>query len=93
MRLSLQLWDVETGELLWASVAEGAMQNEALSQDPVYFQDIARVAMGSLAMDFLNQRTASRYTPVNVFLNNLIRDFIPKEEPSDKEIPSVSVKQ
>lgn len=63
IRLSLQLWDVETGELLWASVAEGTMQNEALSQDPVYFQDIARAAMGSLAMDFLNQRTASRYTP------------------------------
>ena len=93
MRLSLQLWDVETGELLWASVAEGTMQNEALSQDPVYFQDIARAAMGSLAMDFLNQRTASRYTPVNVLLNDLIRDLIPKEEPSDKEIPDNSVKQ
>jgi len=92
MRLSLQLWDVETGELLWVSVAEGTMQNEALSQDPVYFEDIARAAMGSLAMDFLNQRTASRYTPVNVFLNNLICDFIPKEEPSDKESLSNSVK-
>lgn len=93
MRVSLQLWDVKTGELLWASVAEGTMQNEALSQDPVYFQDIARAAMGSLAMDFMNQRTASRYTPVNVFLNNLIRDFIPREEPSDKENLSHAVKQ
>ena len=46
MRLSLQLWDAETGEILWASMAETTMENEAVSQDPVYLEDMARVSVG-----------------------------------------------
>ena len=48
MQISLQLWDAETGELIWSSVAEAVLANEAISQDPVFFEDAARVALGSL---------------------------------------------
>jgi hypothetical protein len=38
MRISLQLWDARSGELIWASVAEAILANEAVSQDPVFLQ-------------------------------------------------------
>lgn len=41
MRLSLQLWDMRTGELLWTSMAEASLESEAVGQDPVYFEDTA----------------------------------------------------
>ena len=78
MRLSLQLWDMETGELLWASLAETTMQNEALSQDPVYLEDISRATLGSIIADFLHRKRGSIYTPVNKFLNNLIQESMPE---------------
>src|SRR5690348_8841696 len=48
LRISLQLWDAKTGELLWSSMAEGTMQSEAFAKDPVYLEDIMRVTMGSI---------------------------------------------
>ena len=86
MRLSLQLWDAETGELVWASLAETNMANEALSQDPVYLEDIARVTLGSMIADFVNQKTASTYTPVNKFLNDLVEEAMPQEKPEQQKI-------
>ena len=80
MRLSLSMWDAETGELVWASMAEATMEGEAVSQDPVYLEDISRAAWGSILSDFLQRRTASKYTPLNQFLNNLIREAIPQED-------------
>jgi hypothetical protein len=80
MRMELQLWDVETGELLWASVAETTMQSEGLSQDPVYLQDIARATLGSMIADFFNGKTSSTYSPMNKFLNKLILEAIPEEQ-------------
>lgn len=85
MRVLLQLWDLETGELLWASVAESTMQNEAVSQDPVYLGDIARATLGSMVSDFLNRKTASQYTPVNKFLDNMIREAMPEEQPEQED--------
>jgi hypothetical protein len=82
MRLSLQLWDVESGALLWASAAETTMQSEAFSQDPVYFQEVARATLGSMLEDFLDRKTASRYTPANVLLDNLIGESVRDEEES-----------
>ena len=73
LRVSLQLWNTETGELLWASRAEGTMQSEAVSKDPVYFEDAARVALGSIVSDFLNRKTASTYTTLDKFLDQLIQ--------------------
>ena len=73
LRISLQLWNTETGELLWASRAEGTMQSEAVSKDPVYFEDAARVALGSIVSDFLNRKTASTYTPLDKLLDQLIQ--------------------
>ena len=80
MRLALQLWDAETGELVWTSVAETNMANEAISQDPVYLEDIARATLGSMLSDLLNRRTASQYTALNKFLDNLIREAMPEEK-------------
>ncbi len=79
MRVVLQLWGTNTGELVWGSAAETSMQNEAFSQDPVYLEDIARATLGSIMADFLNKKTASKYTPVNKFLDNLIQEAMPQE--------------
>jgi hypothetical protein len=79
MRIALQFWDAETGDLLWVSIAETTMSNEAISQDPVYFQDIAVATLGSMMVDFMKERTASEYTPLNKFLDALLYDTKPKE--------------
>jgi hypothetical protein len=79
LRMSIQLWDTKTGELLWASMAEGTMQSEALSKDPVYLEDAVRVTLGSIVADFLNRKTASTYTPLNKIVDELIQ--IPMPEP------------
>src|SRR5262245_32311651 len=73
MRASLQLWDAETGDLLWSSIAEATVQNEAVSQDPVYFADAARITFGSIIADLLNRKTASAYSPLDLFIDQLIQ--------------------
>ncbi len=73
VRVALQLWDMQTGELLWASLAEGTLQGEAVAQDPVYFEDAARVTLGSMLADLLNGKTASTYGPLNEFIDQLIQ--------------------
>ena len=80
MRLSLSMWDAETGELVWASMGEATMEGEAVSQDPVYLEDISRAAWGSILSDFMQRKTASKYTPLNQFLNNLVREAVPQED-------------
>jgi hypothetical protein len=80
MRISLQLWDSGTGELIWSSVAEAVLANEAVTQDPVFLEDAARVTLGSLMSDFLNRRTASQYTPLNDTLNQMIRGSAQEEQ-------------
>ena len=80
MRISLQLWDARSGELIWASVAEAILANEAVSQDPVFLEDAARVTLGSLMSDFFNRRTASQYTPLNDALDKLTRGSILEEQ-------------
>jgi len=82
LRLSLQLWEAESGELIWSSAAETIMENEALSQDPVFLEDAVRLTFGSLVSDFLNRRTASKYTPLNEVLNTLVQTAIPEEAPN-----------
>jgi hypothetical protein len=86
MRISLQLWDAETGEVVWASMAETTMQNEAMSQDPVYLDDVGRAALGGMVADFMNKRTASKYTPLNKVLDNLITEALPQEKPEQQKI-------
>lgn len=86
MRISLQLWDAETGELIWGSMAETTMQNEAVSQDPVYMEDVARATLGGIVADFMDRKTASTYTPVNKFINNLVEESVPKEKPEEQKI-------
>lgn len=78
LRLALQLWDTNTGALLWFCVAEGTMQGEAVAQDPVYFKDVVRVTLGSMVEDFVTGRTDSMYTPVNALLNDLVQKPAPQ---------------
>jgi hypothetical protein len=80
MRLSLQLWDTTTGEPVWSSTAEAVVSGEVILQDPVYFEDSARVALGSLVADFLRGRTSSTYTPLNKAIDSLIRPPKPEDE-------------
>lgn len=91
LRISVQLWDASTGELLWSSTAEGTMQSEAFAKDPVYLEDAVRVTLGSIVADFLNRKTASTYTPLNKIVDQLIQ--IPLPEPKsnpEKETDSPS---
>jgi hypothetical protein len=78
LRISVQLWDAKTGELLWASMAEGTMQSEAFAKDPVYLEDAMRVTMGSIVADFVNRKTASTYTPLNKLVDQLIQIPLPE---------------
>src|SRR5215510_5288996 len=86
MRLMIQLWDVQTGAVVWGSLVETTMQNEAISQDPVYLEDITRATMGSVVADLLNGRQSSKYTAVNKFLDDLITEAMPKDTPDDKQL-------
>lgn len=79
MRLSLQLWDAKSGELIWSSMAETSLQSEAVSKDPVFMEDIARVTFGGMVADLQNRRTASKYTPLNRALDRLIPEAIAEE--------------
>ena len=87
MRLALQLWDAQNGELVWTSIAESNMANEAVSQDPVYLEDIARATLGSMMSDFLNRKTASRYTPLDKVLDNLISEAMPNDKDNNENTP------
>ena len=82
LRVSMQLWEAESGELIWSSVAETVMESETVTQDPVFLEDAIRLTFGSLMSDFLNRRTASKYTPLNEVLNTLVQAAIPEEQPN-----------
>ncbi|HET9844684.1 MAG TPA: hypothetical protein VFQ02_02985 [Nitrospira sp.] len=87
LRMSVQLWDTKTGELLWASMAEGTMQSEALAKDPVYLEDVVRVTLGSIIGDFLNRKTASTYTPLNKIVDGLIQIPLPDTKSNGEKKP------
>ena len=90
MRLSLQLWDTMSGELIWASAAEIALQSEAVTQDPVFMEDAARIGWGSMLSDLLNGKTSSRYTRLNRFLDDLLSEKTnetPRGESYQGQIP------
>lgn len=89
MRLSLQLWDTKTGELIWSSMAESSLQSETVVQDPVAMEDISRVTFGSMLADLLNRKTSSTYTPLNRVLDLLIREEAAKEESAQQSEPVV----
>ena len=72
IRLSLQLWDTVSGELIWSSAAEAAVEREAVTQDPVFVEDVARITFDSMLTDLLNKKTSSKYTRINQFINNNI---------------------
>ena len=85
LRMSVQLWDSTTGELVWASMAEGTMQSEAFAKDPVYLEDTMRVTLGSIIADFLNRKTASTYTPLNKIVDQLIQIPLPEPKPNGEK--------
>jgi len=79
LRLSLQLWDTETGELIWASTAEATFQEEALSEDPVYLREAGRITWAGIIADFTHGKTSSAYSPVNKLLDSLIQEDVEQE--------------
>jgi len=88
IRLSLQLWEANTGELVWVSVAEAVLANEAVTQDPVFLEDETKVALGSVIADLLYGRTSSQYTPLNGMLNELIEHPSPAPKPTKENSES-----
>ncbi len=72
LRLALQVWDTETGDLVWSSTVEGAFQEEAFTDEPVYLREAGRITWGSIISDFAHGKTASRYNPANNLLDSLI---------------------
>ena len=72
LRLALQLWDTETGDLLWASTAEGSFREEAITEEPVYLREAGRITWGSIMSDFVHDRTGYRYSPENNLLDSLM---------------------
>jgi hypothetical protein len=79
IRLSLQLWDMHTGEPIWSSTAEATLASDVVLQDPVFLEDAARVALGSVLSDFLRGGTGSTYTPLNKALDSLIGPPAPEK--------------
>jgi len=77
-KLSVQLWDAETGELLWASMAEAAVEDDGIGQEPVFFEDAVRITFGSMMADFLSGKTASEYDPLSKYIDQLLQ--IPQQE-------------
>jgi hypothetical protein len=86
LRVSMQLWEAESGELIWSSVAETVMESETVTQDPVFLEDAIRLTFGSLISDFINRRTASKYTPLNEVLSALVQTAIPEEQPNGSNV-------
>ncbi len=85
LRLALQLWDTETGELIWASTAEATFQEEALSEDPVYLREAGRIAWASIITDFTNGKTSSAYSSVNKLLDPMIKEEGEEEPKQNKQ--------
>jgi hypothetical protein len=83
IRLSLQIWDSDTGDLVWASTAEGSFQEEALTEDPVYLREAGRITWGSILSDFARDRTSSRYSPTNNLVDSLVGPDINEEVPHE----------
>ena len=86
------MWEVESGELIWSSVAETVMESETVTQDPVFLEDAIRLTFGSIMSDFLNRRTASKYTPLNEVLSTLVQAAIPEEQPNGSNVKAVKEK-
>jgi hypothetical protein len=89
LRVSLQLWDAETGELIWASAAEAAFQQEALFDDPVYLQEAGLVTWGSIISDLAQNRTSFRHTPADGVLDSLMGPGKVNEDPAPQNPAAV----
>jgi len=85
LRLALQLWDTQTGELIWASTAEATLQGESVAQDPVHLEEAVRVTWASMITDFTRGKTSSKYDSVNKFLDSLIREEVRQEPQQNKD--------
>lgn len=90
LRLALQLWDTETGDLVWASTAEGAFQQEAVTEEPVFLREAGRITWGSIISDFAQGKTASEYSPANNLLDSLIGPGNVEEESAGNTPAAVS---
>ena len=69
IRMTLQLWDTTSGELLWVSSAEANMQKDTFSQTPIFLENNAKIALAGMLNDLLHKKTSSKYTPLNQIIH------------------------
>ena len=72
LRLSLQMWNLTSGEFLWESFGEGMMTREVLSESRGSIGTIARNIWRGMIEDLLQGKTESFYHGVEpVYANPL----------------------
>jgi len=55
------------------------VQEEALSEDPVYLREAGRITWASIISDLMHGKTSSAYSPVNKLLDSLIQEDVEQE--------------
>ncbi|MDH4361576.1 MAG: hypothetical protein OEW33_12690 [Nitrospirota bacterium] len=75
--LSLQLWDTTSSEPMCNSVAEAHQQTEAVTQDPVFLEDAARLALGSMMADVLHRKTTAPYAALYRIIAQVMQEAVP----------------
>jgi len=76
LRLSLELWDTASSEPACNAVAEAHRQSAAVTQDPVFLEDAARIALGSIMADVLNRTTAT-YAALYRIIAQVMQEAVP----------------
>lgn len=80
LRLALQLWDVRTGTVVWASSGEVTLASDVLGQARIPLDRAAEILWFAMLQDFEKGRTESTYTHLTrvfAFMNPLKGDGQP----------------
>jgi hypothetical protein len=83
LRLALQLWDVRTGTVVWASSGEVTLASDVLGQARIPLDRAAEILWFAMFQDFENGRTESTYT-------HLTKVFAPMNPFKDDGQPAIS---
>lgn len=69
LRLSLQLWEIETGEIIWESSGEASLTSEMVGSIPIPLVDALRTLWAGMLEDLLQGKTASHYSEMDKLLD------------------------
>lgn len=69
LRLSLQLWEIETGEIIWQSAGEATLTSELVGEVPVPMVDALRTLWAGMLQDLLKGKIASHYSEIDKLLD------------------------